>query len=103
MEVEATSGDWHPELAQACAHGLLVVDDEPKWRARSRRLRAPGASAMNWSPMSMKAMPPPRPRSSSGPKIDSQNLSASSSVATSSGDVDDPHELWALALPEKVS
>src|SRR5947209_20424831 len=39
---------------------------------------------MNWSPRSMNAMPPVRPRSSSGPKIDSQNFSASPRSPTSS-------------------
>src|SRR3954454_23735230 len=62
----------------------LSSTTSPKWRSSSRGCVRPCDSAMNWSPMSMKAIPAIWPRSSSVPKIDSQNASASSMSPTSS-------------------
>src|ERR671930_2742293 len=72
-----------PSSCRRARTAFLSSTTSPKWRAPSGGCERPAASATNWSPRSMKAMCRLRPRSSSGPKIESQNASASSMSPTS--------------------
>jgi hypothetical protein len=59
----AAAGHRHARIRERGADCVAVLDDEAEVAAVVGLLRAPSASAMNWSPMSTKAMPGSRPRS----------------------------------------
>src|SRR5215204_3330255 len=72
-----------PAARAAASVRCLSSTTSPKWRCASGGCVRPDASAMNWSPRSMKAMRAPRPRRPNS-KMRPYHASASSMSPTSS-------------------
>src|SRR5215216_1630559 len=72
-----------PAARAAASVRCLSSTTSPKWRCASGGCVRPDASAMNWSPRSMKAMRAPRPRRPNS-KMRPYQASASSMSPTSS-------------------